>query len=88
MWIGYSGELEFSLDMQKLKLIYEGKAKKLFDTDDPELLIQEFKDDATAFDATKRGTVLLYRGGINYTMTQFRPEFQKTPAFPFISMMN
>ena len=43
--------------MKKGKLIYEGKAKKLFETDDPELLIQEFKDDATAFDATKRGTI-------------------------------
>ncbi len=43
--------------MKKGKLIYEGKAKKLYETDDPDLLIQEFKDDATAFDATKRGTI-------------------------------
>ncbi len=43
--------------MQKKKLIYEGKAKKVFETDDPDLFIQEFKDDATAFDATKRGTI-------------------------------
>src|SRR3989338_1672368 len=69
MWIGYSGELEFSLDMQKLKLIYEGKAKKLFDTDDPELLIQEFKDDATAFDATKRGTII-NKGVINNKLSE------------------
>ena len=69
MWIGYSGELEFSLDMQKLKLIYEGKAKKLFDTDDPELLIQEFKDDATAFDATKRGTIV-NKGVINNKLSE------------------
>lgn len=41
----------------KGKLIYEGKAKKVYETDNPELLIQEFKDDATAFDATKRGTI-------------------------------
>ena len=38
-------------------MIYEGKAKKLYRTEDPDLLIQEFKDDATAFDATKRGTI-------------------------------
>lgn len=43
--------------MEKRKLIYEGKAKKLYETDDKDLLIQEFKDDATAFDATKRGTI-------------------------------
>ncbi|MFC1590348.1 phosphoribosylaminoimidazolesuccinocarboxamide synthase [Candidatus Omnitrophota bacterium] len=43
--------------MQKKDQIYEGKAKKVFDTDDPKLIIQEFKDDATTFDATKRGTI-------------------------------
>lgn len=43
--------------MQKLKLLYEGKAKKVYETPDTDLLIQEFKDDATAFDATKRGTI-------------------------------
>jgi len=43
--------------MNKLKQIYEGKAKKLYETEDADLLIQEFKDDATAFDATKRGTI-------------------------------
>ena len=43
--------------MEKRKFIYEGKAKRLYETDDPDLLIQEFKDDATAFDATKRGTI-------------------------------
>jgi len=43
--------------MKKLNQLYEGKAKKVFATDNPDLLIQEFKDDATAFDATKRGTI-------------------------------
>ncbi|MBN1872146.1 MAG: phosphoribosylaminoimidazolesuccinocarboxamide synthase [Candidatus Omnitrophica bacterium] len=43
--------------MKKGKQIYEGKAKKVFETDDKDLYIQEFKDDATAFDATKRGTI-------------------------------
>ena len=43
--------------MKKGKKIYEGKAKILYETDDPDLVIQEFKDDATAFDATKRGTI-------------------------------
>ena len=44
--------------MTKDKLIYEGKAKKVYATSDPDLLIQEFKDDATAFNAKKRGTIL------------------------------
>jgi len=43
--------------MKKGKKIYEGKAKILYETDKADLLIQEFKDDATAFDATKRGTI-------------------------------
>ncbi len=39
--------------MQKRELVYEGKAKKLFATDDKELLISEFKDDLTAFNGAK-----------------------------------
>jgi len=42
--------------MQKGKLLYEGKAKRLYETDDPNLLIAEFKDDLTAFNAEKRGS--------------------------------
>ncbi|MGE5544424.1 MAG: phosphoribosylaminoimidazolesuccinocarboxamide synthase [Bacillota bacterium] len=41
----------------KKELIYEGKAKKLYTTDSPELAVVEYKDDATAFDGTKRGTI-------------------------------
>ncbi len=40
--------------MQKLEKIYEGKAKQLFKTDDETLLIQYFKDDATAFNGQKK----------------------------------
>lgn len=40
--------------MEKLEQLYEGKAKKVFKTDDPELLIVEYKDDATAFNGLKR----------------------------------
>ena len=43
--------------MKKLEKIYEGKAKVLFTTEDPDLLIQVFKDEATAFNAEKRGTI-------------------------------
>ena len=43
--------------MDKLDKIYEGKAKILYTTKDPDLLIQYFKDDATAFNAQKKGTI-------------------------------
>jgi len=43
--------------MNKIDKIYEGKAKILYTTEDPALLIQYFKDDATAFNAQKRGTI-------------------------------
>ena len=43
--------------MKKLEKIYEGKAKILYTTEDPTLVIQYFKDDATAFNAQKKGTI-------------------------------
>lgn len=43
--------------LQKREMFYEGKAKKLYTTSDPDLVIQYFKDDATAFNAKKRGTI-------------------------------
>jgi phosphoribosylaminoimidazole-succinocarboxamide synthase len=42
---------------KKKKKVYEGKAKILYETDSEELLIQEFKNDATAFDGKKKGTI-------------------------------
>jgi phosphoribosylaminoimidazole-succinocarboxamide synthase len=42
---------------QKLEMIYEGKAKKLYATSDPDLVIAYFKDDATAFNGKKRDTI-------------------------------
>ena len=54
--------------MQKLEQIYEGKAKKVFKTDDPELLIVDYKDDATAFNGLKKGTIE-GKGSINNRMT-------------------
>lgn len=50
--------------MKTLEKIYEGKAKILFTTEDPKLLIQYFKDDATAFNAQKKGTIV-NKGAIN-----------------------
>lgn len=54
--------------MQKLEQLYEGKAKKVFKTDDPGLLIVDYKDDATAFNGEKKGQIV-GKGVINNTMT-------------------
>ncbi|MBI5642946.1 MAG: phosphoribosylaminoimidazolesuccinocarboxamide synthase [Deltaproteobacteria bacterium] len=43
--------------MQKIEKLYEGKAKVLYSTEDPNLLIQYFKDEATAFDGKKKGII-------------------------------
>jgi len=44
--------------MTKLTQIYEGKAKKVYTTENPELYIVDYKDDATAFNGEKKGTIL------------------------------
>ena len=54
--------------MQKLEQLYEGKAKKVFRTDDPELLIVDYKDDATAFNGLKKGSIA-GKGVINNQMS-------------------
>ncbi|MFQ6104403.1 MAG: phosphoribosylaminoimidazolesuccinocarboxamide synthase [Candidatus Glassbacteria bacterium] len=54
--------------MKKRELLHEGKAKRVYLTDDPFLVIQEFKDDATAFDGVKKGTIK-GKGIINNTVS-------------------
>ena len=54
--------------MEKLEQLYEGKAKKVYKTDDPELLIVDYKDDATAFNGLKKGTIA-GKGVINNEMS-------------------
>ena len=54
--------------MTKKEQLYEGKAKKVFATDDPELLIVSYKDDATAFNGLKKGTIV-GKGIINNRMS-------------------
>ena len=48
--------------------LYEGKAKILYATDNPEVLLADFKDDATAFNAQKRGSII-DKGKINCTIS-------------------
>lgn len=56
--------------MEKREMLYEGKAKKVFKTDDPELYIVDYKDDATAFNGLKKGSID-GKGSINNRMTNF-----------------
>ena len=54
--------------MEKKEQLYEGKAKKVFATDDPNLVIVSYKDDATAFNGEKKGTIT-GKGAINNVMS-------------------
>lgn len=54
--------------MEKLDLLYEGKAKKVYKTEDPDVLIVDYKDDATAFNGEKKGTIT-GKGVVNNRMT-------------------
>ena len=56
--------------MTKGKQLYEGKAKKIFETDEPEILLVSYKDDATAFNGIKKGTIL-GKGIINNKVTNY-----------------
>lgn len=67
--------------MEKLEQIYEGKAKKVYKTDDPELLIVDYKDDATAFNGLKKGTIT-GKGVINNHMSNFLMEIIESKGVP------
>lgn len=56
--------------MEKKELLYEGKAKKVYTTEEPDVLIVSYKDDATAFNGVKKGTIA-GKGAINNRMTNF-----------------
>lgn len=56
--------------MEKQQLLYEGKAKKVYSTEDPNLCIFEYKDDATAFNGLKKGS-FEGKGIINNRMANF-----------------
>lgn len=56
--------------MKKLEQMYEGKAKKVFRTDEEDVVIVDYKDDATAFNGEKRGTIV-GKGVVNNRMTNY-----------------
>ena len=65
-------------NVEKLEQLYEGKAKKVFKTSDPELYIVEYKDDATALNGLKKGTIrgkgVVNNRMSNYTMSLLEKE--------------
>lgn len=58
------------MKMEKQAQLYEGKAKKVFATEDPSLVIVSYKDDATALDGLKKGTIT-GKGVVNNKMSNF-----------------
>jgi phosphoribosylaminoimidazole-succinocarboxamide synthase len=67
--------------MKKLEQVYEGKAKKVFKTDDPELFIVDYKDDATAFNGLKKGTIK-GKGVINNRVTNYMMKMLEEKGIP------
>ncbi|MFR5833645.1 MAG: phosphoribosylaminoimidazolesuccinocarboxamide synthase [Acutalibacteraceae bacterium] len=67
--------------MQKLEQIYEGKAKKVFATDNPDYVIVSYKDDATAFNGLKKGTIA-GKGVINNKMSNMMMEMLEKKGVP------
>lgn len=67
--------------MEKLELLYEGKAKKVYTTEDPDVLIVDYKDDATAFNGIKKGTIT-GKGAINNKMTNFMFQMLEKAGIP------
>lgn len=67
--------------MKKLEQIYEGKAKKVFRTDDDTLCIVSYKDDATAFNGLKKGTIL-GKGAINNQVTNHLMKLLEQEGIP------
>ncbi len=67
--------------MKKLEQIYEGKAKKVFATEDENMVIVSYKDDATALDGLKKGTIS-GKGAINNQMSNFLMKMLEQKGVP------
>lgn len=75
--------------MEKREQLYEGKAKKVYQTDDPEKLIVSYKDDATAFNGLKKGTIA-GKGVINNKMSNLLMRMLEKNGVPthFVEELN
>ncbi len=62
-------------------MLYEGKAKKVFTTDNPQVLLVRYKDDATAFNGQKKGTII-GKGAINNRVTNHLMRMLETKGIP------
>ncbi|MBJ2356748.1 phosphoribosylaminoimidazolesuccinocarboxamide synthase [Sphaerochaeta sp. S2] len=67
--------------MQKRTMLYEGKAKRVYETDDKDLYIVSYKDDATAFNGKKRGSIL-GKGAINNKVTNHMMQLLEGKGIP------
>lgn len=67
--------------MQKKDLLYEGKAKKVYNTEEPEVYIVSYKDDATAFNGLKKGTIA-GKGVVNNRMSNFMFKLLEKQGIP------
>ena len=67
--------------MEKVKQLYEGKAKKVYATENPELVIVSYKDDATAFNGLKKGTIA-GKGVINNIMSNLMMAMLEKKGIP------
>ncbi len=67
--------------MEKKEMLYEGKAKKVFTTDDEELYIVDYKDDATAFNGLKKGQIA-GKGVVNNKMSNFLMQIMEKNGVP------
>ena len=74
---------------EKKEQLYEGKAKKVYATDDPNLVIVSYKDDATAFDGAKKGTIR-GKGAVNNRMSNFLMKKLEAAGIPthFVEELN
>ena len=75
--------------MERLEQLYEGKAKKVYWTSDPEKLIVSYKDDATAFNGLKKGTIV-GKGVINNQMSNLLMQMLEKAGVPthFVEEIN
>ena len=67
--------------MEKREQLYEGKAKKVYATDDPTLVLVDYKDDATAFNGLKKGTIE-GKGAINNRVTNHLMQLMEKNGVP------
>ncbi|MGE4453742.1 MAG: phosphoribosylaminoimidazolesuccinocarboxamide synthase [Sphaerochaeta sp.] len=67
--------------MQKRTMLYEGKAKRVYETDDKDVYIVSYKDDATAFNGKKRGSIL-GKGGVNNQVTNHLMQLLEREGVP------